>query len=178
MLQLPGQLAAGFTLLEVMVSLVILAIGVLGIIALQMSTYQSLQTSHNFAHAAMLAGDMADRILSNPGQEDIYAHTTAPQEFKDCADPEIACDAADLARFDVSEWQTMVSGLVGTTRQPGSLPAGAAVVELLAGTTVAFNIVVRWDDDLSGSTGTNCADLTGVTQEPRDLDCYVLRLQP
>ena len=34
----------GFTLLEVMISLVILAIGVMGIIGLQTSTYKQLQT--------------------------------------------------------------------------------------------------------------------------------------
>jgi type IV pilus assembly protein PilV len=148
----------GFTLLEVMISLVILAIGVLGIVALQMSTYKSLQTSHNFANAAMLASDMADRILANPGQEDQYEHDDAPTDAPDCGDKDAVCNAEEMAEYDIDQWQTLLVGLlVGGTRElePGSLPDGKGAVELLAGTTLELNIIVRWDDDLSGSTGTD-----------------------
>ncbi|MBK6740835.1 MAG: type IV pilus modification protein PilV [Haliea sp.] len=80
----------GFTLLEVMISLVVLAIGVMGVIGLQTATYQQLQTSQNFSKAAMLAGDMADRMLAN--QENVlataYVHNAPP------AEPDTDCTTA------------------------------------------------------------------------------------
>jgi hypothetical protein len=61
-------------------------------------------------------------------------------------------------------------------RIPGSLPAGSGSVARVAGTD-DFVVVVRWDDDLSGSAGTDCAALDpNAVQDPNDLDCYILRV--
>ncbi len=161
----------GFTLLEVMIALVILSIGVLGIVALQVSTYKSLQTSHNYAYAAMLANDMADRILANPGNDAAYEHDDLPEGATDCNAEGAACSAADLVLHDINEWQTLIQ-----STGPGSLPDGQGSVDFITGPPRSINIVVRWDDNLSGSTGTNCVGLTGVTMSVNDLDCYVLTL--
>jgi len=168
----PGtRYAAGFTLLEVMISLVVLSVGVLGIVALQLSTYKSLQSSHNYAYAAMLANDMADRILANPGNDAAYEHDTPPVGAPDCNAVDADCLAADLVLHDINEWQTLIQ-----STSPGSLPDGMGSVDFIAGPPQSINIVVRWDDNLSGSTGTNCIDLTGVTMSINDMDCYVLTL--
>lgn len=162
---------SGFTLLEVMISLVVLSIGVLGIVALQISTYKSLQTSHNYAYAALLANDMADRILANPDNAADYAHDDLPVSAPDCIGPTADCTPEELVQFDINEWQTLIQGT-----GPASLPDGMGSVDFIAGPPQSINIVVRWDDDLSGSTGTNCIDLTGVTMTLDDMDCYVLTL--
>lgn len=173
-----GQPDTGFTLLEVMIALIILSVGVLGIIALQVSTYKSLQTSHNYAYAAMLANDMADRILANPGNDAAYEHDALPVGAPDCSGLDAVCDSNLMVLHDINEWQTLVQGLIPGTnkRQPGSLPDGRGSVDFIAGPPSSINIVVRWDDDLSGSTGDNCVHLTGITMSASDLDCFVLTL--
>jgi type IV pilus assembly protein PilV len=103
----------GFTLLEVMISLVVLAIGVMGVIGLQTATYQQLQTSQNFSKAAMLASDMADRMLAN--QENVlataYVHNAPPAEPPDTDCTTAACTTpAQLAAYDVWRWQTELLG--------------------------------------------------------------------
>lgn len=165
----------GFTLLEVMISLVVLAIGVMGIIGLQTSTYKKLQTSQNFSKAAMLASDMADRMLAN--QENVLANAylhEAPTAEPATNCTSAACTPAQLAAYDVWHWQTELIGPEGESKIPGSLPDASGEVLDQDGDYV---IVVRWDDDLSGSTGTSCEALDpGADQDSNDLDCYVLNL--
>src|SRR2546421_12859668 len=66
----------GFTLLEVLVSLVILVFGVLGLIGLQAFTQISTFESYQRGQALILAYDMADRIATNRGTAGCYAITT------------------------------------------------------------------------------------------------------
>jgi type IV pilus assembly protein PilV len=168
----------GFTLLEVMISLVVLAIGVLGVIGLQTSTYQQLQTSQNFSKAAMLASDMADRMLTN--QRNVpataYLHATLPSDpDTDCTIA--ACTPAQLAVYDVWHWQTELLGRDpdDDSKIPGSLPSASG--EVTRNADGEYIALVRWDDDLSGSTGTDCEALDpAADQDADDLECYVLNL--
>jgi type IV pilus assembly protein PilV len=167
----------GFTLIEILVAMLILAVGVLGVASLQMSTYKQLQMSHNFGTAAMLAGDMADRMMANPTRvlalSDNYNHTSSTGTPPDCAS--IDCTPTQLSVYDKSVWQTQVTGNIASgTKTPGSLPSGSGSVARIPGTQ-NFVVTVRWDDDLSGSTGTNCAmDPNSPAQTAADLDCYRL----
>ncbi len=160
--------APGFTLLEVMISLVVLAIGVMGIIGLQTSTYKQLQSSQNFSRAAMLAGDMADRMLANQGQvaADAYLHDDAPDGVPspDCSSA--ACTPAQLAAYDIWYWQAELRD-----EGPGSLPDASGEVYLEDG---EYIIMVRWNDSLDLATGEACDALDpGDVQDPDDdLDCY------
>ena len=164
----------GFTLIEVLVSLIILSVGVMGIAAMQMSTYKQLQTSQNMSTAAMLAGDIADRMRANQAAAlaNSYNHTTAPDAVRNCA--ALTCTTAQLATYDIAQWQQRLTGANGGgARDPGSLPSGEGTVARIAGTN-NFNIIVRWDDDLSGSNGTACTAVN-PDDEPTsaDKDCRV-----
>lgn len=161
----------GFTLLEVLVTVIILAIGVVGVASLQISTYSQLQSSHNMATASMLAGEMADRMAANSAQvlADNYDHLIDVGSAPDCA--ATACSANQLAAYDISQWQAkLTSGITA----PGSLPGGQGAVlrSLDPNTPNDFNILVQWDDDLSGSTDRSCDP-----NQPEALDCYVITVR-
>jgi len=176
-----SSLASGFTLLELMIALVVLAIGVMGVIGLQVSTYKQLQTSHNYSKAAMLASDMADRILANQDEaiNGNYTHESIPASEPDPNCAQQPCSAAQLAIFDIWTWQTELAGNDPNAPDqsvPGSLPAASGEVYRDA-TTGEFRVLVRWDDDLSGSSGRECAALNPQTvHNPGDLDCFALNL--
>jgi type IV pilus assembly protein PilV len=170
--------ARGFTLLEVMISLVVPAIGVMGVIGLQTQTYKQLQTSQNFSKATLLAGGMADRMLTNQGQvlAVAYVHDEAPSDepVPNCANA--ACDPTQLAAYDVWHWQAELRGKNPDdgTKVPGSLPTANGQVYTDAG---EYIILVRWDDDLDGDAGEECAALDpDSAQGLDDLDCYALNL--
>ena len=61
---------------------------------------------------------------------------------------------------------------------PGSLPTGTGSVARI-GVTDNFVVTVRWDDDLSGSTGTTCQRVPpdpNIAVTPADLECYQLTI--
>lgn len=56
---------AGMTLIEVLVTLVIISVGLLGVAALQITTVRNNQDAYVRSQAAMLASDMLDRMRAN-----------------------------------------------------------------------------------------------------------------
>ena len=75
-----------------------------------------------------------------------------------------------MASFDVNDWQQQITGYTRPdgTEIRGILPSGAGAIAQV-GTTRSYTISLRWDDDRSGSTGTNCPPVTDA-----DLDCYTM----
>jgi type IV pilus assembly protein PilV len=158
-----------------MISLVVLAIGVMGVIGLQTSTYKQLQTSKNLSKAAMLASDMADRMLANHEEAALGAYThVGPADYEpnpNCAT--VACTPAQLAAYDVWAWQAELKGVTSSgTKVPGSLPSATGEVQQDGRD---FIVLVRWDDDLDGDKGTVCSALD-PNAGPDDLNCYALNL--
>jgi type IV pilus assembly protein PilV len=114
---------SGFTMLEIMISIVILAFGLLGIAGLQAFALKNTQSASLRLTATTLANDMIDRVRSNwqgiesgaynkPNSGD-YGNTSG------CTAPQATCTAGQVAQNDLFEWQLRV----GT-----ALPNGAAII--------------------------------------------------
>ena len=163
---------SGFTLLEVMIALLILSVGVLGVASLQVKTYKQLQASYNMGRASILAGEMSDRMVANADEAraGAYIHSTQLGATpRDCGTHNDGCNAVQWASYDRYIWQSKIASIdADGVPVPGSLPSASGAVARI-GSTNDFLVTVRWDDDLSGSTGTNCPP-----QDSADLDCYQL----
>lgn len=96
----------GFSLIEVLISLVILAIGLLGLAMLQVSGFRYLSSAHLQYQAMLQASDMADRIRANPvGVENgAYDHIEGVGVNPNCIT--INCSPAQIAQTDQFEWNT------------------------------------------------------------------------
>lgn len=57
--------AAGMTLIEVLVTLVIISVGLLGVAALQLTTVRNNYDAYVRSQAAVMASDMLDRMRAN-----------------------------------------------------------------------------------------------------------------
>jgi len=55
----------GSSLIEVLISLTVLAFGILGVLGMQAKSVQFNQSAGVYSHAVHLAGDIAERIRSN-----------------------------------------------------------------------------------------------------------------
>jgi type IV pilus assembly protein PilV len=154
----PGRSQRGDTMIEVLVTIIIIAVGVLGAAALQVTTLKNLSSSHSASVAAILAEDFSERMRANPTEalNDAYVHNAAPGAFPDCAAD--ACSMAQLATYDMGTWWQQLTTV---------LPSGRGQVTRIVGPTNTFLLTVRWDDDRSGSTGVNCP-----TQSTNDLECF------
>ena len=123
----------GFSLVEVLIALVIMSVGMLGIAGLYVHSMQAGRTSLFRHHAVTLAGDVADRIRSNPRAGVVYAGTGA--DFN-CVSGVADCDEATMAQHDIFLWQAQADD---------SLPAGdVAVVFDDTVTPPIYTITISW----------------------------------
>jgi len=116
----------GFSLVEVLITLVIMSIGLLGIAGLYVQSMQAGRTSTFRRHAVTLASDVADRIRANPLAGVAYA--AAGGMNNNCVAGGIDCDAAEMAANDILLWQdqadeSLPGGQVGIVFDGGVVPA-------------------------------------------------------
>lgn len=137
MSRLNGQ--KGFTLVEAMVALVVLAVGMLGIAGLYVTSLRSGGGAIYRMQAVNLATDLADRIRANPGANLAYAGAGANNN---CYGTGAAlCLPPAMAANDLFVWQAQLANI---------LPNGAGVVAavLVPGSSnlYAYTITVSWNE--------------------------------
>lgn len=115
----------GFTLIEVLIAVVILAVGLLGTASLTLSSLQSSQGASLRSQASSLAGDLGERLRANRDfaisndTDYLLAEDADATSKPSCVDSNSGCSAADQAQRDLFEWRASL-----TT----NLPAGTAVI--------------------------------------------------
>jgi type IV pilus assembly protein PilV len=117
---------AGFSLIEVLISILILSFGALGAVALQLSALRTTQQSAFHTSAVHLANDLAEKIRVNHLQSKAAAN---PYLFSYDANSDGTpgatscytqnCDSAALAAADIAEWKNQLST---------ALPGGRVIV--------------------------------------------------
>lgn len=131
---------SGFTMVEALVALVVLAIGLLGIAALYLNSLQSGRTAIYRTQAVNLVADLADRIRANRTAQNAYATLFADAEVEvgGCYTTG-GCVAGDLASTDLARWKATLAQL---------LPNGEGQVEFTppvgAGEPATYVVTVRW----------------------------------
>lgn len=119
--QVIRQSAHGFTLLEVLVAIVILAIGLLGIAGLQLNNLRYSAQSAARAQASLLAEQMAERIRSNPAAD--YSQA-ASGTVSNCFTA--SCTSTQQRDFDLSEMSTIAADPVRGGMSSGTISVAAA----------------------------------------------------
>lgn len=129
----PGR-AAGFTLIEALIALLVLSIGLLGVAAMQLTSLRANNGAFQRTQATFLAQDIADRMRAN--------RTAALAGDYDCALGDAApASPATIAEADIAAWKARVAA---TLPQGATEPPDAAVV-VDPGTGIAL-IKIVWDD--------------------------------
>ena len=154
-MRLPTHTQTGSSLIEVLVSMTVLAVGILGIGAMQTNTLKANQNSYMRTQAIFHANDIIERMRSNAqGVEAGNYDDPAPVVTANCQ-AAAGCTAAQMAANDVAQWETSVAA---------ALPLGAATVCLdstpVDGTSAApacdssglvYAVKIWWDDDRDGT---------------------------
>lgn len=139
----PLRLQRGISMIEAMVSVVILSFGLLAIAGFQVRVLASSASANFGDQAARLAFDMAERIRANPYASgrpgaSFYAERGgwgAPgnRPAPDCS--KTSCNTWDIGSFDIWAWKTAVVN---------ALPEGDAAIFQEAG---QLRVVITWQDN-------------------------------
>lgn len=121
--------AAGFTMLEVLISIVVIAFGLLGIAGLQAFALQNNQSAGQRITTTLLANDMVERVFSsNIANRPLYNQPLigqygTPDPNSPCLSG--GCSPAELVANDLAEWE---ASLNSTTNPGGGLPGGEGII--------------------------------------------------
>lgn len=139
-----SALQKGVGLLEVVISIAVLSIGLLGVAHMQGVGAVSIEHSYQRSQATVLAYDIADRIRANPGSAANYlTETMSPGSArpKSGCRSTTGCTAAQMAENDLYEWNSAIRA---------ALPAAVGVITLSEAT---YTVSITWDDNGDGVVG-------------------------
>lgn len=147
---------AGFTLLEVLIAMVVLAVGLLGLAAVQATSLKNNQSAYFRSQATQLAYDITDRMRANKLGVAALDYNNKAQTNNDCNAN--ACTPAQMAGYDLARWNTELAA---------QLPSGEGVVCLdstptLGNSKIAhgctnpvntktYAVKIWWDDNRKGT---------------------------
>ena len=148
---------AGFTLIEVLIAMVVLAVGLLGLAGLQATSLRNNQSAYNRSQATQSAYDLADRMRANIAGKATYTSilpgaATAKTNCLPTTMPASGCSPAEMAENDLFEWNR---NLVATTALPLGLPLGVGTLVDTNPPTSVYTITITWDDDHNGIVDDN-----------------------
>lgn len=133
----------GFTLVEAMVSLVVLAVGMLGIAALYIEGLRSGHMSVSYTNAVTLASDMADRIRANSTGINNYVGAGVGNGVaganNNCVNGVVDCTPAQMAGDDLFWWYEDVKNLMPVGRSASIVVANIPPVD-------QYTITMTWPE--------------------------------
>ncbi len=131
-----GPRAAGFSLIELLVALVVVSLGMGGILMAQARGYQALNGTGFRTQAALLAEQIVDRARANPGENYTVAFGASTGSG--------ATSTRDLATWKTQLARTLPAG-------DGRITATAQADPTTGRTYERLDVVVGWDDRRAGA---------------------------
>ena len=158
----------GVGLVEVLVALVILAIGILGFVALQMKALEATNEGSYRIQALNVARDLAEKIRVNRGVLDVYktqiqdpdSQTTS---VRNCFTN--TCTATQLADFDVEHAVKYAQNLGMTVN----------ILNCQGNNDDRSCVYVAWNDT-SATDGANPEDCTSGTSYNPNSTCVIMEV--
>jgi type IV pilus assembly protein PilV len=172
----PSRSEGGFTLLEVMIAVLVFAIGMLTTASLQLmakrANYESLQRTT----ASHLAFDMLERIRANTGAMNMYTGggqlllgggSRGAEPAPNCDSVADACTAGDVALVDLWQWEQLIDGATevsGGAATGGLVSPTACIRGPAGGAAGTYVVAIAWRgvSELENPVIDNCGSGTGL----------------
>lgn len=181
---------AGTTLIEIMVSIVVIAIGLLGLASMQINALKFQQTASQRSEAIQAAYDLADRMRANfvyttpekygeertnneakyisEGTYEAKSSATYGIPHTKCGEPTVggACTSEEIAANDLAAWQLGLQ-----QRLAGG--AGYIVKPKDATSISTFDVYVMWREPSFDAKDGTCPDDAAA---PKGIRCFKVRI--
>jgi type IV pilus assembly protein PilV len=162
---MPVNKQLGFSMLEVLISMLVIMIGVLGIAGMQMLAINNTENARYQSLATILASSMAAEIQANTAywgsppssliQVSNAAATVVPAVAGTCLGS--VCTPVQMAYYDLSTWGTALAG---------RLPSGAGTIQCYSTTPAVCALTLTWSEKntaISNPTGAETGQLATGT---------------
>lgn len=136
---LARQRASGFTMVEMLVALVVLAVGMLGVAGLFVISLRSGGTAVSRMQAVNLASDMADRIRSNRRAGAAYTGVGANNNCVGAG--AVNCSPEQMAETDVFLWRRQIAAAFPGGRARGTVEFVASATPT---TPSVYTVTLEW----------------------------------
>jgi type IV pilus assembly protein PilV len=133
-----GQRQHGFSLLEVLIALLVLAIGLLGLATLQTVGLKLNQESYLRSQAVLIAYDIIDRIRANPVAKSAGSYNSVASSDTYTAPTctgAVSCSTSDIATYDLANWKARIAAI---------LPMGTGTIST---SSTRRTITITWKEN-------------------------------
>lgn len=175
-----NKAVCGFTLFELLIAVLVLAVGLLGLATMQAQGLRSNNSAELRTEATFLSMDIIDRMRSTmipnmitptdpPIVDAIFGSAATPVNINKNAMH--ACSSSpcgSVVQQDLSDWAVAVRDQLGGG-DATSLSWGAKIEQ----TGGVYMITLMWDDEHTGATGTGCGGDVAV-----DMTCFQTLFRP
>jgi type IV pilus assembly protein PilV len=146
---MPSHVQLGFSMIELLVAVVVLAIGLLGMAGLQTAGLSNNQSAYFRSQATIAIADMVDRMRANTaGVKDRYYQsfdTSAAPASPNCISTSGGCNAQELADYDMREWAKLFTNVDDDASYVALLPNATGTISYNDLTEI-YNIKISWQE--------------------------------
>ena len=139
----------GFVLLEALITIVILAFGLLGLAGLQAKIQLSQSESFQRAQAILLVQDMANRLSADRGNATEYLTNSDALGTGD--DQPADCSTLTARQRNLCEWSNALKGVAESTTGPnftrvakGAMVGARGCIERISTNPAVYRITTAW----------------------------------
>ena len=161
----------GVGLIEVLVAMVIIAVGLLGLLSLESHANHAEMESYQRAQALILMMDMVNRIKANSAYAGCYvlSNTSYANLGVDANDNDISfsnTNCNSIADGDMSAWNALLQGasetmtVSGVTNNVGAMIDARGCISVVNATLNQYKVEVAWQG-LSDTAAPPVADVCG-----------------
>lgn len=159
----PSRGQSGTSLIEVLVALLVLSLGALSVVGLQAVSKRNGLEARQAMLASTYANDLIERIRSNNTQVAKQAYLAGAangigsgrqgsQPAPNCSSSANSCTAAELAAYDLWEWERLVDGALETVVSGGAVTTTGGLAFATAcltadppgGVPAEYSLVIAW----------------------------------
>jgi type IV pilus assembly protein PilV len=151
-----NQKEAGVTLIEILITLLVISFGMLGLGLMQARAVKSATDSFQRSQATWLASEMTDRMRANPNGLVNYQGASIGSGQTQITDPGSVTSITTRATKDLYEWQqnlTSAGGRAGLDKPVGTITAASGV----------YTVTIQWQGG-SKSSGPESRSVRIITE--------------
>lgn len=159
--------SSGFTLVEVLVTLLVLSIGLLGIAKLLLVSSRANDSAYMRTQATALAYSILDSMRANRQTAVSGGYSVSTGAVTDpgvtCSAAASPCSDATIAQFDLWQWKNNLAS--GLPSGAGTITTANVTDPVTGATDVTATVTVQWNDTVAQEAFGAAAGNSSITLE-------------